>query len=114
MKRYIAALLAISSIAFSPASLRAEETAAAPVTEVPETAAPALETATPAPDRGPEIGTMLWLTKGHGEWEIKFGALFLSGKSKLEWEDIDAPVVVVYGEAPITESIRIGGSIGYG
>jgi len=61
-----------------------------------------------------DIGVQLWMTSGHGEWEIEFGNNFITGRSKLEWEDIDAPVLVLHAEVPIDHQFSIGGVIGYG
>jgi len=61
-----------------------------------------------------EIGFETWLSNGKGEWEIEFGDFFFQGKSKLKWEDIDAPVLILNAEAALTPKISVSGSFGMG
>lgn len=61
-----------------------------------------------------EIGAGVWITTGHDEWDIKFGGFFFDGRSKLEWDDVDANLLILNAEAAVTPLIRIGGSIGSG
>lgn len=61
-----------------------------------------------------EIGLETWLSNGKSEWEIEFGDFFFQGKSKLKWEDIDAPVLILNAEAALTPKISVSGSFGVG
>lgn len=82
----------------------------------PETAdAIAIETSSSS-DFSPSVQISLeaWLSNGEGEWEIEFGSFFLSGRSRLTWEDIDAPMLVLNAEVAVAPHISIGGSFGMG
>ncbi len=66
-----------------------------------------------------KIGVSQWFTAGEGEWEISFDwfdpdLLFGSGRSVLEWEDIDSNVTVIDGEVTIFSWLKLTGRYGFG
>ncbi len=76
-------------------------------------------TYSPPGDPAFQIGIQTWFSKGAGEWTISFDGLdpivgLISGKSKLEWEDLDSIVVVLHGEYRFNAIFRMGASIGGG
>ena len=66
------------------------------------------------------IGVATWFSRGEGEWTLTFDEAFdpgvgpILGKSKLAWDDLDAPVVLLNAEYKITPMWRIGGTLGGG
>jgi len=65
------------------------------------------------------IGADYWLSRGQGEWEIVFGSLDpvlgpVTGRSRLEWEDLRSDLLVLNAEIAPTRWLRISGAYGSG
>lgn len=63
------------------------------------------------------LGVAGWMSMGEGEWEITFEGFdpafgFVSGRSKLEWEDIDANMIILFAEVGLGPYVSLGGSYG--
>jgi len=65
------------------------------------------------------LGVAGWMSMGEGEWEITFEGWdpafgFVSGRSLLEWKDIDADMIILFGEVGLGPYLSLGGSYGMG
>lgn len=88
-----------------------------PAVATPETEAPAEAAEMLAPPPAPpavEAGLQVWFSRGQSEFEIEFGGIFLNGRSKLTWEDLDAAVLIFHAEGALSDRLRVGGRIGTG
>jgi hypothetical protein len=66
-----------------------------------------------------QIGVQTWLSRGENSWQVSFvefdpafGAV--PGRSRLEWEELDAILYRLYGEYTIQPSLRVGAWLGLG
>ncbi len=77
------------------------------------------------PPKSPDSGRFfrldfeLWNTTGQGNWEISFAGLdpdlgFFSGRSRLDWRNIDSAVIVLGAEAGLSRSWALAGHLGRG
>jgi hypothetical protein len=73
----------------------------------------------PARESKYQIGVETWLTRGENNWQVSFvefepGLGAIPGRSRLDWEKLDAIVYRLRGEYTLQPSLRVGASLGLG
>ena len=63
------------------------------------------------------LGVAGWMSTGEDKWEITFEGWdpdygYISGRSKLDWKDVDADMIIFFGEVGLGPYLSIGGSYG--
>jgi len=66
-----------------------------------------------------QIGVETWLTRGQNKWQVSFvefepGFGAIPGRSRLDWENLDAILYRLRGEYTLQPSLRVGASLGLG
>ena len=67
-----------------------------------------------------QLGVKTWFSQGADEWQISFSesipvyddSLYYEGRSRLEWENLDNTIPVLFGEVRLLSWLRLGGSYG--